>query len=245
MRRGAEVYGAAVAGLFAAVALWRRDLVLEAARVSLAVLHRGGPAAGRLVFEAALFGVILLVTWRVLSSSPVRPAHDAKVLALAAVLGWVVEAWGTRTGLWTYYTGEAPPPWIVPVWPLGAALVERLAAGRRPGTAAGYWLASGLALACAGSFLGARLAEPAVLLGLGAIALGLGVGARPAEELPVLLTGMASVFFADLWGTTNGCWAYFRHREPFGVGRGIAFGMVLDAVLVLVVLRLVRKVEKT
>jgi len=36
-------------------------------------------------------------------------------LALIALAGeFIIEAWGTLSGLWTYYTFETPPLWIIP-----------------------------------------------------------------------------------------------------------------------------------
>ena len=237
---GRETYAAGIAGLFAAVAVFRFDLVLEAGRVTSAILAGGGTARWLLLGEIALFCAILCTTWRVISRSPARPAHDAAVAVAAAALGWAVEAWGTRTGIWRYYTGETPPLWIVPVWPLGAALVERFAAraSRGPVPAWWYWTAAALAFAYAAAFVSPWLDRPAGWAGLAGIAAALTAGAKPREEFWTLFLGMVCVFFADLWGTTNGCWAYYAHAQPGGVLRGIGFGMALDAAVVVGALRL-------
>ena len=41
--------------------------------------------------------------------------------------GLVIEAWGTQTLLWTYYTAERPPLWIIPAWPIASLTIDRLA----------------------------------------------------------------------------------------------------------------------
>ncbi|MBN1581039.1 MAG: hypothetical protein JXA89_10080 [Anaerolineae bacterium] len=41
--------------------------------------------------------------------------------------GLVIESWGTQTELWSYYTLERPPLWILPAWPIAALSFNRLA----------------------------------------------------------------------------------------------------------------------
>lgn len=240
-----DMYAALIALLFAGVALWRHDLFLGAWRATVAILERGGPARWRLLGEMALFSAILLVTWREIPATT-RPRRDAWIVVLGAALGWAAEAWGTRTGVWRYYTGERPPLWIVPVWPLGALLVERLSDRfkRGPAPAGRYWALAALAYGIFLAFTAPWLGTPAGLAAAALVAAALTVGVEPEEEFWPLAAGMACVFFADLWGTTNDCWRYYAHRLPLGLWRGIAFGMAFDAAVVLAVLRLARALDK-
>ena len=237
-------YALLVAGSFAAVALWRLDLVLEAGRATLHALERGGPARTRVLGEIALFGAILSAAWLWIPAT-IRPARDASVAALGLLLGWAAEAWGTRAGIWRYYTGETPPLWIVPAWAVGALLVER-AAERLP-RASGPWpfrLGAAVVLAVFAAFVSPWLDRPegwgALLLVTGALF----AGASPKEDWRVLAAGAGCVFFADLWGTTNGCWAYYAHRTPYGLWKGILFGMAFDTAVVLAVLKLAKALKK-
>ena len=244
-RRG--LYGGMVVVLFAAIAVWRFDLFSEALSVTLRQIRAGGPARWRVLAEAALLSGILALTWRVLL---VRAdlAFDAITAATAVCAGLAAEAWGTRFGLWTYYTGEKPPLWIIPAWPLGALVVGRLGgwAERRWGGGlgagawrAGYWLLAGLALAASLAFLRPWLRLPsatAVLALMGAL-----LCARPAyrRDFWILAAGLLSVFLADAWGTTNGCWRYYTQKGGGGgLAAGISFGMAFDTVLVLGCLKL-------
>jgi hypothetical protein len=242
MRRlGAAV--AVVPLLFAAVMIWRKDLVVQAWTVTAQTFSRGGPGRRRLLGEIALFAGILAATWRLLAGARPRPAHQAAVAIAAGALGWIAEAWGTRLGIWHYYTGEAPPLWIVPAWSLGALVIERLAenAGEkwaRP-VRPHYWTAVTCALATIVWFSGPRLTAPAAWSVPAAIVLVLTARARDGDFW-FLTAGFGAVFFADLWGTTNGCWAYYRHALPGGVAQGIAFGMAFDSAVALAALRLVR-----
>ena len=217
--------------------------MLLAARATGSTFARGGTARWRLLGEIVLFCAILGGTWRALPWKP-RPAHDAAVLVLGLAAGWAAEAWGTRLGLWHYYTGERPPLWIVPAWPLGAALIDRLGErarsrfGRAP--AAAYW---GTALAVTAgclAFSGPWLGAPAGWLGAAAVAAALFSSRDPGADAWPLWAGLACVFFADLWGTTNGCWAYWLRGRPGGLWLGIGFGMAFDAAVALGCLRAAR-----
>jgi hypothetical protein len=238
-----RLYSVLVAAAFAAVALLRRDLVIGAWQATAWSLSHGGPARWRVLGEIFLLCCILAAAWSTISARP-RPAHDAVVLLLAAALGWGVEAWGTRAFLWGYYTGEQPPLWIVPAWPVGAVFIERVATSARARWGAApealYWvLAAGVAGVCLlfiRPWLGWTLA-----LGISAVVCtSLAAGARPEEDFWPLAVGIGCVFFADLWGTTNGCWAYYAHARPWGLWEGIAFGMCFDAAAVMACLRLAR-----
>lgn len=242
-RRTEELYALLLLALFAAVALWRWDLVEQAARATASGLAEGGRRRWVLLFEIALFSGILLFTWLSIPKT-VRPARDLAVLALGALAGWAAEAWGTRLNLWRYYTGEAPPLWIVPVWPLGAALIERWAERARawggPARPWWYWTLCAACLAVVLWFCGSNLSRPAVWLAPAAAAAAFAAAARPEEDFWILAVGVGLVFFADLWGVSNNCWRYWLQDRPFGMWRGIAFGMAFDAAVVLATLKSAR-----
>ena len=241
--RAELAYGALVVAAFAAVALWRFDLVLQAGRVSLLVLQRGGPGRWKLLGEIVLFSLILLATWKTVPAAP-RPRRDALILLLAGAAGYAAEAWGTRLGLWTYYTRELPPLWIVPAWPLGAAFVarvgERLRESRGPAPAAAYWALASASVAVVAAFCAPRGAWA----GVAVTAAALGLFAEPGKDFWTLAAGLGCVLFADFWGTTNGCWRYWLRDQPFGLWRGIAFGMTFDAAVVMLALKAAIRLER-
>ncbi len=245
-RRARVLYAALIAALFASVALWRGDLVVQAARATAQTFALGGAARWKLLAEIVLFAAILVSAWRAIPAST-RPAHDAAVFVIAAAAGWAAEAWGTQLGLWRYYTAERPPLWIVPAWPLGAALIERLAAGARArwGAAprAAFWAAAAAAFAVCVLFCRPWWSDGRAWAGLAAVAAALTAGADAGEEFWPLAAGFSAVFFADSWGTTNGCWAYYLAARPGGVWQGVGFGMAFDAAVVLGSLRLARALK--
>ena len=42
---------------------------------------------------------------------------DVLIVFVGLVGGLVIESWGTQTELWTYFTNERPPLWIIPACP--------------------------------------------------------------------------------------------------------------------------------
>lgn len=233
---------AAAAGLMLAVALWRQDLVAEAARVTWLQLQAGGPRRSKLLVEIVLFTGILLYTLRVIPEGA-EPRRDALRVVLALAAGWAAEAWGTRLGLWRYYTGEKPPLWIVPAWALGAVVVERTAVrwstpfvgmAARPRRAL-YGAAASAMLAVVAGFAWPTASQPATWAVFTAVAAALFWRADPGRDLPILAAGLMCVLFADTWGTTNGCWRYWLQRPygSWGLAAGVSFGACFDTAVVL------------
>lgn len=254
MERSRLTYLLLLAGFIAAIALLRLDLFLAAGRMTLRQLERGGPARWKLIGEVVLFGGILLATLRLIPAR-VEPARDGTLAALASIAGYLAEYWGTHTGLWTYYTRERPPLWIVPAWTLGALVIDRLGsrAEQTLGSGwdekrrcAGYRLLLVLFLAVTGAFI---LPHPSLgaFAGLAALAAALAFASDPARDVWPLAAGLACVFFADLWGVTNNCWRYHTQaaRGPGGALLGILFGMFFDSAVVLVCLKAARRLVRT
>lgn len=239
-RRPELLYAALTAGVFAALALLRPDLVAGAWRATLASLSAGGWPAFKVAGEILLFGGILALTFRTVPARP-EPARDLPIVLAAALFGWAAEAWGTRTGLWTYYTGERPPLWIVPAWFIGALVIDRASRraqgllDRLPSDSwrenlwwawqAAFWSVYLL-------FSAPGLANPAGIALTLLLAWALLLSRKPGDTA-LLLTGSACVFFADLWGTTNNCWRYHVGTSPLSVAFGISYGALFDSALVL------------
>jgi hypothetical protein len=242
------LYVAGLAAFIALVAFARWDLVEQAARMSLKQFAKGGAARNKLIFEVVLFGSIILLTLRAIPKR-IEPKKDILLLAIAAAAGWLAEAWGTRLGLWKYYTKEAPPLWIVPAWPLGTLVIDRMSdharrllEGRLSERTASalYWLLALATAAVFAAFARPALSHPATLALGAALAAAFAVKPNAREALPFLLTGFACVFFADLWGTTNNCWRYYLRSDHYWsrIFLGVGFGMAFDTAVVFLCWRL-------
>ncbi|TPW19648.1 MAG: hypothetical protein FD126_2480 [Elusimicrobia bacterium] len=241
---------AAAGGLIAFTAAARWDLFVGAYAATTAGLAAGGARRSKLLFEVALFGAILFHTLKVVPRGA-DPRRDFLRAAVAFAAGWLAEAWGTRLGLWRYYTRETPPLWIVPAWPLGAIVVRRTADGwsealaRWQGRRAAHVGLGAAMFAVIVAFSWPTAAHPATLAMWAACAGALLWRARAETDLPVLLAGAVCVLFADTWGTTNNCWRYWLQR-PYGtpgLAAGVCFGACFDTVVVLGALKLAAAAE--
>ena len=150
-----------------------------------------------------------------------RPKRDLKLVAVGLVGGLVIEGWGTNTLLWSYFTAERPPLWILPAWPVAALCVHRLARGvdhvapwlKQAWPA--YWVVMPVfALLFATRMMWPQITHPwtvAVLLLMGLV---IAVRPRPRRDLVLFVTGATLGIFLEYWGTSRGCWTYWNGRVP-------------------------------
>lgn len=160
--------------------------------------------------------MIFLIAWRV------ELRRDA-VLALVGMLGgFTIEWWGTSTELWTYFTRERPPLWIIPAWPVAALATERLAYALDravPVIAARWWWAVFAVTIAAfivwmGRFMGPswHITSSQVVMG---IMLGVAVsGKTPRRDMVLFVAGTALGYGLEYWGTTRECWTYHTGETP-------------------------------
>lgn len=152
----------------------------------------------------------------------VRFSRDVPLAVVALLGGALIETWGTRSGLWTYFTGEEPPLFILPAWPVAALATERVSWRLRarfdalPDRAASALYATATALFAIALVLWARRAigHPLTLVALGCVAIVVVVKPRPKRDLARFLAGCLVGFPLELWGTTHGCWTYWDGRTP-------------------------------
>jgi len=236
-----KTYPAILILIFAGLALARADLTAGAFRTALANLSSGGLPALKIVFEIFLLGSILLAVARAIAVDA-DPLMDGFAVAAACVYGYLAELAGTTYGLWTYYTGERPPLWIIPAWPIGALVIMRLSHRLEAGlesslgeswSGALYWLWVVVFYSVFIAFIAGKLTAPESVFAVALVSAALFAGAVRRRDLSVLLAGTACVFWADLWGTTSYCWRYHTGTTAFGMAAGISFGMLFDSVLVL------------
>ncbi len=242
-RKGSEiVYFAVLCALFAGLALLRPDLVAGAYKATLFSLTSGWGPAIKVISEILLFACIMVITLRTVPVGA-EPARDGFIVLSASVYGYIAEAWGTRSGLWIYYTGEKPPLWIIPAWFIGALVIERLSrqtvkiTSRLAENSLNDWLYRAwiFVFSCVFiSFSAKSILTPAGILTTLLLAITLFSSRKQRRrDTAVLFTGMVCVFFADLWGTTNNCWIYHVQERAYGLAYGISFGAMFDSTVVL------------
>ncbi|MBN2502290.1 MAG: hypothetical protein JXB38_16015, partial [Anaerolineales bacterium] len=65
-----------------------------------------------------LIGIFLVMSLLIMANADVKA--DLPIFLIGLMGGLVIEGWGTQTELWTYYTNERPPLWIIPAWPIAS-----------------------------------------------------------------------------------------------------------------------------
>ena len=163
-----------------------------------------------------------LVCWRV------RPRQDLLLVLTGLAGGAVIETWGTQTGLWTYFTAERPPLWILPAWPIAALGIERLAValGRlcldsRPSEAGvsrtcvlAYWGACAVFTPWMWWFMRpawGSIGTQAVMLTMVIVVVS---GRDRRHDVALFAAGTLLGLFLEYWGTSRQCWTYHTGEVP-------------------------------
>lgn len=199
--------------------------------------------------DALLLGtwiwMTLMLCWRV------TPRWDLLLLVSGLAGGGIIEWWGTTTQLWTYFTQERPPLWILPAWPIAAISIDRMALFysaawhrielRRGATPERvfrviYWLClPGFVLGMTW-FLWPAIDKPASWAVVG-IMLAVTLSPRdPRGDVMLFLAGSSLGIFLEYWGTSRQCWTYYTHQVPPPIAvvahgfAALAFNRVAQAV---------------
>ena len=167
------------------------------------------------------FLIAIWITMNALLCWDVRPSQDVTLAIVALAGGWLFESWGTHTQLWWYFTGEKPPLWILPAWPVAALATARIAyaleaalAQRQMNFVIPYCL---LMAAFAGSMI--RFLWPSVETTSSQVAIVwiagvIATGRAPRRDVWLFLAGSALGIFLEYWGTSRNCWTYYTREIP-------------------------------
>jgi uncharacterized membrane protein YoaT (DUF817 family) len=167
-----------------------------------------------------LLGVFAAMTLLIMARADVK--RDLRTVAVGLMGGLVIESWGTQTGLWTYYTLERPPLWIIPAWPIASLAIDRMTGVLSPAAArlgrrttwvtyaATFGLFAALMVEFVRPTMNLSLTVTAVLLCAFLIA----TPVQPRAALATFAAGAALGYFLELWGTTRGCWIYYTLETP-------------------------------
>ena len=167
-----------------------------------------------------LVGNFLFMSVMIMANADLR--NDLPILLIGLVGGLAIEGWGTQTELWTYYTFERPPLWIIPAWPIASLSIDRLyrlldLLCRRWPEALFRWL-YGLTFP-AFYLLMVVFVWPTRFKSLTILALlmvGLLIYTLRNQRGAVLtfFAGAGLGYFLELWGTTRLCWTYYTGQLP-------------------------------
>lgn len=167
-----------------------------------------------------LIAIFLFMSAAIMINADIRKDWLLIVVGLAG--GFIIESWGTNTELWAYYTGERPPLWIIPAWPIAAVTIERMThlASSFIARISAAWIhrlyfgTLTFFLVLFFIFLLPRDFNPFNLIAFLTVA---GIIFLPQDRSHSLLTflmGSALGFFLEYWGTSRECWQYYNHAVP-------------------------------
>lgn len=167
-----------------------------------------------------LIGIFVAMSGLIMAGADVR--SDTRLIVVGLLGGLVIESWGTRTGLWSYYTHERPPLWILPAWPIATLSIDRLVRGLQRLTP--RWVPTVFHrahllvmigfLGLMAAFVRPTLSQPVTWAALAVCAW---LALTPSDGRTQLLTFIAGAglgYFLERWGTTRACWTYYTQQTP-------------------------------
>ncbi len=187
-----------------------------------------------LYIDWLLIGLFVFMSLTIVARADLR--RDLPIILVATVGGLVIEAWGTQTNLWHYYTSERPPLWIVPAWPIATLSIDRitrsldllvdamppsfsgLAATSRVGRLisfrTAYWITFAAFLLIMLPFVAPTFDKPYTVLALLLCLLLIFTPMDHRRTVLVFIAGVGLGYFLELWGTTRECWTYYTLQTP-------------------------------
>ena len=167
-----------------------------------------------------LIGIFLVMSVLITVGADIR--KDALLIAVSFAGGFLIESWGTHTGLWSYYTGEKPPLWIIPAWPIATLAIERLE--RIFGTITVkipdlwikwlYWLIFPGFLIYMLVFVYPTMSMAFTIFAIIGVVLVIRFASDLRYALTIFIAGAALGIFLEYWGTTRECWTYYTLQKP-------------------------------
>jgi hypothetical protein len=167
-----------------------------------------------------LIGVFLVMSLLITSRPDLR--RDLPILLVGLAGGAVIETWGTNADLWAYYTGERPPLWILPAWPIASLAIERITRMlndlfRRFDPRVFSWSyppVFGLFFLLMALFVRPGLDSPLTWGALLLCAFLLLTQTDKRAALIIFTAGVLLGYFLERWGTTRECWVYYTRQTP-------------------------------
>ncbi len=171
-----------------------------------------------LYMDWLLLGVFAVMSLLIMAGADIKA--DALIVFVGLAGGLVIESWGTQTHLWTYFTLERPPLWIIPAWPIASLSIDRLyrflnrAAHHASRFTIAYWLVFPIFYALMLLFVWPALDKSLTIAAPLLCAL---LILPPTDHRAAVLTFAAGAglgYFLELWGTTRECWTYYTRETP-------------------------------
>ena len=172
-------------------------------------------------FDWLLLGNFLVMSMLIMANANLRRDVPIAIIGLAG--GMVIESWGTQTELWTYYTSERPPLWIIPAWPIASLSIDRLFSVLNQWLRevpqklymALYVIIFPLFYALMLIFVWPTINKSLTVMALFMCAFLILTPQRKTREMVLtFIAGAGLGYFLELWGTTRLCWTYYTLETP-------------------------------
>ncbi len=210
------------------------------AQDAMALIDWSGP--WWLYMDWLLLGIFGFMTLTVIARANL--GRDLLIVLVGIAGGLVIEAWGTRTNLWYYFTAERPPLWIIPAWSIASLSIDRITRMMNWGVkrlntiySMGlkktsnerfpsksyitlfifkvlYWAIFIGFLVLMLTFVAPTFGKSSTIMALLLVAI---LILTPTDERYAVLTFLAGAglgYFLELWGTTRQCWTYYTFQTP-------------------------------
>lgn len=174
-----------------------------------------------------LINIFLFMSFAIMARADIR--QDVKMILVGLIGGLVIESWGTQTEIWTYYTNERPPLWIIPAWPIAGLSIDRMVRFLRfttrsyrselnpkfeHGWRVSYWMIFLVYYAILVDYAAPTIDKSFTWIALGLVAYFI---LTPTDERIAVLTFVAGTglgYFLERWGTTREAWMYYTLEQP-------------------------------
>jgi len=171
-------------------------------------------------FDWLLLGIFAFMSLMIMAGADLK--RDLPMILIGLVGGLVIESWGTQTELWTYYTFERPPLWIIPAWPIASLSIDRLYRMIKAPLKtfpdllfkALHWVILPLFFLLMLIFTAPTMDKSLTVMALFLVGF---LTLTPPDYRGTILTFLAGAglgYFLELWGTTRQAWTYYTLETP-------------------------------
>jgi hypothetical protein len=167
-----------------------------------------------------LIGIFSFISLLIMLGADLR--KDAVLFVVGLAGGLVIEGWGTQTQIWTYFTQERPPLWIIPAWGLANLSIFRLVKfesalfpQENPRLYRWlYWIIFTVFLAMMYHFVSPTLDKSFTVLALIGVTFIMLTPTNYRLAVLIFIAGTGLGYFFERWGTTRHCWNYYTGQTP-------------------------------
>ncbi len=167
-----------------------------------------------------LIGIFGFMSLAIMAGANLK--HDAYLVFIGICGGLAIESWGTQTHLWTYFTQERPPLWIIPAWPIANLTIDRMVRVILRWTASlsektirwiYYPVLIGFMILMI-FFVWPTINKSLTIMALVTCILLIISPGNYRTALAAFTAGSGLGLFLEIWGTTRLCWTYYTNQTP-------------------------------